>query len=181
MSITTQTPVLGIAAFSGVGKTTLLRQVIPLLCDRGLRLGIIKHSHHAFEVDKPGKDSFILRQAGAAQIVVASARRTALITDTPGAQEMIPLFPLVQQVDSAGLDIILVEGFKYYPFPKIELYRPALGHPLLCRNDPAIIAVATDASLSIVTGIPILDLNDPIDIADFIHRRCLCAMDSNSP
>ncbi len=177
----TQTPVLGVAAFSGVGKTTLLRQVIPLLCDRGLRVGVIKHSHHAFEVDKPDKDSFVLRQAGAAQIVVASARRTALITDTLGAQETVPLSQLVQQVNDAGLDIILVEGFKYYPFPKIELHRPALGHPLLCHNDPTIIAVATDASLCIVMGIPILDLNDPIDIADFMHRRFLCTMDSDSP
>ena len=164
-------PVLGFAAFSGTGKTTLLIQLIPLLRARGLRSGLIKHGHHAFEVDKPGKDSYLLRQAGATQVMVASARRTLLTRTIAGEAE---LSTLLHQVASHELDIILVEGFKHHPIPKIELHRPSLGYPLLYRQDPAIIAVAADAPLPpMPVSIPVLALNDPPAIAAFIHNRFL--------
>ena len=163
-------PVLGFAAFSGTGKTTLLIQLIPLLRARGLRSGLIKHGHHTFDADKPGKDSYLLRQAGATQVMVASARRTLLTKTTVGEAE---LFTLLYQVASHDLDIILVEGFKHHPIPKIELHRPSLGYPLLYRQDPTIIAVAADAPLPIPISIPVLALNDPPAIAAFIHHRFL--------
>ena len=162
--------VLGFAAFSGTGKTTLLIQLIPLLLARGLRSGLIKHGHHTFEIDKPGKDSHLLRQAGAVQVVVASARRTLVLTASsqgPG------LSTLLHQVASRDLDIILVEGFKHHPIPKIELHRPSLGYPLLYRQDPAIIAVATDVPLPRPIPIPVLALNDPPAIAAFIQNSFL--------
>lgn len=159
-------PVLGFAAFSGTGKTTLLTKLIPLLHERGLRLGLIKRSHHAFEVDRPGKDSYLLRQAGAAQLLVASAQRTLLIIK----QRHEPaLEDLLQRVNSRGLDLILVEGFKHHPIAKLELHRPSLGYPLLCSTDPAIIAVAADAPLQEAIPLPVLNLNDPPGIADFIQ------------
>jgi molybdopterin-guanine dinucleotide biosynthesis protein B len=172
MSLVTRTPVLGFAAFSGTGKTTLLRRVIPLLRKKGLRLGLIKHGHHGFEVDTQGKDSYVLRRAGAMQMLVASAQRTVLIQDHPaGDHPSLPDF--IRTLDDGNLDLILVEGFKYQPIPKIELHRPSLGHPLLCHDDPAVIAVATDRPLADVGGIAQLDLNDPRGIVDFIRKRLL--------
>jgi molybdopterin-guanine dinucleotide biosynthesis protein B len=164
--------VLGFAAFSGTGKTTLLRQLIPLLRAHGLRLGLVKHSHHGFEVDRRGKDSYLLRQAGAAQMLVASGRRTVLMQDhPPGERPELPDF--LRVLDDGDLDLILVEGFKYQPIPKIELHRPSLGHPLLCRDDSTVIAVASDRPLPDL-GRPVqLDLNDPPAIAAFIHGRFL--------
>ena len=160
-------PVLGFAAFSGTGKTTLLCRVIPLLTRCGLRLGLIKHSHHAFEVDRPGKDSFVLRQAGAQQVVVASRRRCAVLSQYP-ADARLSLAEFLGQLNTDELDLVLVEGYKYYPLPKIELHRPSLGHPLLALDDPDIIAVATDAALSQRVTIPLLDINEPQVIANFI-------------
>ena len=172
MTLVTRTPVLGFAAFSGTGKTTLLRHVIPRLRESGLRLGLIKHSHHVFEVDERGKDSYVLRQAGAVQMLVASAHRTVLMRDYPrGEHPDLPDF--IQSLDHGDLDLILVEGFKYYPIPKIELHRPSLGQPLLCRDDPAVIAVATDMALPDLSGIFQLNLNDPGAIAGFIRNRFL--------
>ena len=173
--LTTLKPVVGFAAFSGTGKTTLLCRLIPLLRARGLRLGLIKHSHHAFEVDRPGKDSHRLRRAGATQVLVASRRRTALLRGhDPGARPTLAEF--LPQLDAAGLDLLLVEGYKYYPIPKIELHRPSLGHPLLALDDPDIVAVATDAPLLLdnvntVADLTLLDLNNPAAIADFIVAR----------
>ena len=169
-----RTPVLGLAAYSGTGKTTLLRSLIPLLGQRGLRLGLIKHSHHAVEIDKPGKDSYRLRQAGATQMLVASAYRIALMMahepgETPGLGEFL------RRLDGHDLDLILVEGFKHSPIPKVELHRPSLGHPLLCPDDPCILAVATDGPLGSAVAVPILDLNAPRAIAEFIRARCLDA------
>jgi len=162
--------VLGFAAFSGAGKTTLLMQLIPLLRATGLRSGLIKHGHHTFEIDTPGKDSDLLRQAGAVQVVVASARRTLLIKASSQEPE---LQTLVHQMASSELDIILVEGFKHHPIAKIELHRPSLGYPLLCQKDRTIIAVATDAPLPMPISIPLLDLNDPPAIAAFIQGSLL--------
>jgi molybdopterin-guanine dinucleotide biosynthesis protein B len=158
-------PVLGLAAFSGTGKTTLLTRLIPLLRQKGLRLGLIKHSHHAFEIDKPGKDSYALRQAGADQVLVASSRRTVLMTRYRSES---PLPALLKRLSSEKLDLILVEGFKHHPIPKIELHRSTLEYPLLCLEDKAVIALATDAPLQQPIPVPVLNLNDAIAIAYFI-------------
>jgi molybdopterin-guanine dinucleotide biosynthesis protein MobB len=164
------TPVLGFAAFSGTGKTTLLSRLIPVLRQHGLRLGLIKHGHHGFEIDKPGKDSYVLRRAGAVQMLVASARRTVLMREH-GA---IPtLSELIARVDHDALDLILIEGFKHQPIPKIELHRPSLGHPLLCLEDRYVIAVAADAPLTAKVALPVLDLNVPSGVADFILNQFL--------
>lgn len=164
------TPILGFAAFSGTGKTTLLTQLVPLLRQRGLRIGLLKHSHHSFAIDTPGKDSYVLHEAGAMQTVVASSRRTMLMVRHAAEPA---LENLLQRIATSTLDIILVEGFKYHAIPKIELYRPSLGYPLLCRADPNVIAVATNAPLPVAIDVPLLDLNAPAVIADFIHDRYL--------
>lgn len=160
-------PALGMAAWSGTGKTTLLTRLLPLLGARGLRVGLVKHAHHDFEVDTPGKDSYELRQAGANPVLVASRRRWALMAETP--EERDPgLWELVARMGPYGLDLVLVEGFKHEAFPKIELHRPALGKPLIHPQDPAVIAVACDAPLPAPPPLPLLDLNRPEGIADFI-------------
>ncbi|MDD5036588.1 MAG: molybdopterin-guanine dinucleotide biosynthesis protein B [Methylococcaceae bacterium] len=163
-------PVLGFAAFSGTGKTTLLKRLIPLLKERGLRVGLIKKSHHDFEIDKPGKDSFELRRAGASPVMLSSSHRRAIITEHAeirerGLEEELGYF------DQTGLDLILVEGFKQERFSKIELHRPLLGKPLLFPEDPSIIALAADGELPIQANIPLLDLNSPGQIAAFILNR----------
>ncbi len=172
MSASCSTPVVGFAAFSGTGKTTLLCRLIPLLRARGLRLGLIKHSHHAFEIDRPGKDSFRLRQAGAARVVVASTRLRAVISQHPPPGRLA-LDDFLRRLDDPALDLLLVEGYKYYPIPKIEVHRPSLGHPLLASDDPDIIAVASDAPVAVAVAVPVLDINDPAAIAGFIIDRFL--------
>ncbi|MBF0219172.1 MAG: molybdopterin-guanine dinucleotide biosynthesis protein B [Gammaproteobacteria bacterium] len=160
-------PLLGFAAYSGVGKTTLLKAIIPQLRQQQLRLGVIKLSHHNFEIDLPGKDSYELRHAGATQILLTSPYRQALITEQPTPCEP-QLAAMVAQLDQRQLDLILVEGFRHEPFSKIELYRPSLGKPLLYPNDPHIIAIASDAPLAEDSSLPELDLNNSQSIAAFI-------------
>lgn len=165
-------PVVGFAAWSGTGKTTLLRRLLPLFASRGLRIGVIKHAHHEFEIDHPGKDSYELRKAGAAQMLVASRRRWALIVETPDGDD--PDLPaLVARLHPETLDLVLVEGFKPEAVPKIELHRPVLGRPLLAPDDSTIVAVATDAPLARAVDVPVLDLNDPPAIAAFVIERFL--------
>jgi molybdopterin-guanine dinucleotide biosynthesis protein MobB len=166
MIATNGIPVLGFAAPSGTGKTTLLKQLVPLLRTRGLRLGLIKHSHHPFSVDHPGKDSDVLSRAGAVQTVIASARRTVTLS-RQAKDGSLGLNNLLERLHGESLDLILVEGFKQAPIPKIELYRAALARPLFCCEDPAIIAVASDVVLDI-PSLPVLNLNNAAEIADFI-------------
>ncbi len=163
----TSKPLVGFAAYSGAGKTTLLIKLLPLLTARGIRVGMIKHAHHSFDIDKPGKDSYRLRRAGASQMLVASTRCEALITDKDEAREP-DLDQLLSRLDHNALDLILVEGFKKVSFPKIEVFRGALAKPALFPEDSSVIAVATDAPLTIPTSLPVLNLNDPGAIADFV-------------
>ncbi|AGB80360.1 molybdopterin guanine dinucleotide biosynthesis accessory protein MobB [Enterobacteriaceae bacterium strain FGI 57] len=161
-------PLLAIAAWSGTGKTTLLKQLIPELCLRGIRPGLIKHTHHNMDVDKPGKDSYELRKAGAAQTLVASKQRWALMTETPEEEELDLVF-LASRMDASKLDLILVEGFKHEEIAKIVLFREDAGHqPEELVIDTHVIAVASDISLSV--DVPLLDINDVEGIADFIVR-----------
>jgi molybdopterin-guanine dinucleotide biosynthesis protein B len=172
MTLNSKVPVLGFAAFSGTGKTTLLTRLIPLLREQDIRIGVIKHAHHKFEIDYPGKDSYELRKAGAQQMLIASASRMALIREYE--QDTEPqLADLVAKLDQTMLDIILVEGFRHVPFPRIELHRSALQKPLLCLDDKSIIALASDAPLKAQINIPVLDLNNPQQIATFIQTEIL--------
>lgn len=167
-----QIPVLGFAAFSGTGKTTLLSQLIPLLKNNNIKVGIIKHGHHGFEIDTPGKDSYRHRKAGASPVMVSSRFRRALIWEHETPHEP-SLFDELSYFDHSAVDLILVEGFKRESFPKIELHRPSLGKPLLFPTDDSIIAVAVDEDLSADTSLPILDINQPVEIAGFIQNRFL--------
>ena len=168
---TNNIPVLGFCAHSsGIGKTTLLTQLIPALIQQGLRISVVKHAHHEFDIDHEGKDSFKLRQAGAVQMMVASRRRWALMTElvrTPHAENEPNLAHLLAQMDSNLTDIVLAEGFKHEAIPKIEVHRAEFCTPLLASEDANIIAIATDTPLQI--SIPQIDLNDINAIAAFIH------------
>ena len=160
-------PMLGFVAYSGTGKTTLLLNLLPLLRARGLRVGIVKHAHHTFEIDHTGKDSYALRKSGADQIIVGSRLRWALICEHEDRGEP-SLEALIAELRSEHLDLILVEGFKHEVFPKVEIHRPELGHPLLYPDDPQIVALAHDGQLRDMAPIPTLPLNAPGDIADFV-------------
>ncbi|HSP59028.1 MAG TPA: molybdopterin-guanine dinucleotide biosynthesis protein B [Halomonas sp.] len=152
-------PLLGIAAWSGTGKTTLLERLLPRLSEQGLRVAVIKHAHHGFDIDQPGKDSYRLREAGAVPMVVASRSRVALMMETPGLGEA-NLVELIAMVRQHSPDLVLVEGFKAWPLPKLELYRASLGKPLRAGEDPWIKAVASDQPLTLPDGVESLDLND---------------------
>ncbi|MGZ5013931.1 MAG: molybdopterin-guanine dinucleotide biosynthesis protein B [Methylobacter sp.] len=165
-------PVLGFVAASGTGKTTLLTELIPLLKQNGLRIGLIKHSHHDFEIDQPGKDSFRLRKAGASPVILVSRYRRAIITEFTPEQEP-RLDDQLKQLDQSELDLILVEGFRTEQFPKIELHRSSLEKPLLYPNDPDIIAIATDAALDTPDYLTQLELNQPEMIAAFIRNHIM--------
>ncbi|CAG1021364.1 Molybdopterin-guanine dinucleotide biosynthesis adapter protein [Patescibacteria group bacterium] len=160
-------PIIGFTAASGTGKTTLLTQLIPLLKQRGLRVGLIKHSHHDFEIDYSNKDSFRLRQAGASPVLLVSPYRRVIITETPEHQEPV-LNKQLTFLNQSELDLILVEGFKHETFIKIELHRPALNHALLYPNDRHIIAVASDEPIDLPDYLTLLDLNQVAQIADFM-------------
>lgn len=161
-------PVLGFAAYSGTGKTSLLIKLLPLMKLQGLRVAMIKHTHHDFEIDKPGKDSYELRKAGANQVLIASDKRSAVLTEYDEPAE-IDLLTLVEKLDLKNIDLVLVEGYRHVPFAKIELHRPSLGKDLLFREDSSVVAVASDDDID--TGdIPLLNLNAPDEIAGFINR-----------
>ena len=159
-------PVVAISAWSGTGKTTLLKKLIPALCARGLRPGLIKHSHHNMDIDTPGKDSYELRKAGAAQTMVASPQRWALMTETPD-EAPLNLAYLVSRMDHSTLDLVLVEVFKHEAVAKILLFRSDAGHDLSeLTLDEHVIAVASDVAVEL--EVPVLDLNDVDGIAQFI-------------
>ncbi len=165
-------PVIGFAAYSGTGKTTLITHIIRILAERNLRVGTVKHSHHKFDIDYPGKDSYRMREAGASQVLIGSSQRWALMVEHD-IKEYRPLEYHLHKFDLANLDLVLVEGFKVGRLPKIEVYRPALGNPALHKQDKYIVAVATDDPASVDTDLPVFDLGDPGAIADFIIERYL--------
>jgi molybdopterin-guanine dinucleotide biosynthesis adapter protein len=155
--------IFGLAGWSGSGKTTLLTALIPELIARGLRVSTIKHAHHAFDIDRPGKDSWRHREAGAHEVLIGSARRWALMHELRGTAEP-PLGELIAHL--SPVDVVLVEGFKAHPHPKIEVHRPALGKPLLYPDDPHIIALASDEPLP--APLPLLPLGDAGAVAAFL-------------
>ena len=155
--------IFGLAGWSGSGKTTLLTAIVPELVAQGLSVSTIKHAHHEFDIDRPGKDSWRHRQAGAREVMIASARRWALMRELcdeaePSLEELIARMRAV--------DLLLVEGWKRHPHPKIEVHRPALGKPLLYPDDPWVVAIASDAPLP--APIPLLPLGEPGAVAGFI-------------
>ena len=160
-------PILGFCAYSGIGKTTLLTQLIPILRNRGIQVGVIKHAHHNFEMDREGKDSFRFRQAGATEVMLASSRRWVLLHENSEEADPYP-GELLQRMNLDHLDLVLVEGFKHHMLPKIEIHRPSLGRDMLHPDLPGIIALASDENPSDNLVIPWLDLNHPEKIAEFI-------------
>lgn len=171
LTVSTDIPLLGLAAYSGTGKTTLLTRLISIFRQQGLRVGVIKHAHHSFEIDHPGKDSYELRKSGASQVLIGSSKRWALIVEDEQDNEF-NLETCISKMMPGTLDIIMVEGFKLKDIPKIELNRSILGRPLLHPTDSSIIALATD-DFSVPVEIPVLDLNQPDMIAGFIIERFL--------
>ena len=158
--------ILGFAGYSGSGKTTLLEKIIPLLQQHGLRVSVIKHAHHDFDIDRPGKDSFRHREAGAHEVMIASGYRWALMHELRNEAE-----PTLEQLCSrlSPCDLVLIEGYKFSDIPKLEVHRIVAGHPLLYPEDPNIIAVVTDSSgqaLPVAT----LDIDAPQQVADHIFE-----------
>lgn len=160
--------VIGIAGWSGAGKTTLLTRVIPRLTARGLRVSTIKHAHHAFDVDQPGKDSHTHRAAGATEVLVSSANRFALMHELRGELEWT-LRPLLAKL--SPVDLVLVEGFKRETHPKLEVYRASVGKPLLAPDDPNIVAIASDGAVA--ARVPVLSLDDVEAVADILIAKAL--------
>lgn len=158
--------IFGIAGYSGSGKTTLIEKLIPVLTARGLRVSLIKHAHHSFDVDQPGKDSWRHRHAGCAEVLITSSRRWALMHELRGAPE--PTLPeLVQHL--AACDLVLIEGYKREAIPKLEVHREVVGEPLLFPHDKHITAVASDATVE--TSLPQFSLDDVAGIAAFIQQQ----------
>jgi molybdopterin-guanine dinucleotide biosynthesis protein B len=169
--------ILGLAGWSGSGKTTLVARLLPMLTARGLRVSTVKHAHHSFDMDKPGKDSYVHREAGATEVLVTSAHRWALLHENRGTPEP-SMADLIEYM--TPVDLLLIEGFKAHPHDKLEIYRPGNGKPLLANDDPHIVAVATDEVGAVSVKVPVFDLNDIATIADFIIDHCrLCKVRSH--
>lgn len=168
----TKPPVIGFAAYSGTGKTTLLEKLLPLLRKAGLRVGVVKASHHDVNPDKPGKDSYQLRQAGASQLVLSTPNRSICYTEYPEPVKH-DLSEQIRLLDLEYLDLVVVEGFREAPIAKIELHRQAYPKPFLFEQDAHIIALAWDGNpgVEIPDSLPLLDINNPAQIADFVLTR----------
>src|SRR5579875_1145160 len=161
--------IIGLAGWSGSGKTTLVTKLIPRLIARGVRVSTLKHAHHGFDLDQPGKDSFMHRAAGATEVIVSSARRFAILHELREEPEW-DLGALVAKM--SPVDLVLVEGFKRDAFPKIEIHRAANGKPLLHPDDPHIVAVASDAALP-QAKVPVIDLDDIEAIAELVLAKAV--------
>jgi molybdopterin-guanine dinucleotide biosynthesis protein B len=160
--------IFGLAGWSGSGKTTLMVKLIPELVSRGISVSTMKHAHHEFDIDQPGKDSHEHRQAGASEVMISASKRWALMHELRGDEE-----PSVEDLigQMSPVDLLLVEGFKWHAHPKMEIHRPSVGKPLLQTDDTEIVAVASDEAL---TGlpVPVFNLDDISGIADFIVDKC---------
>ena len=161
------TKVFGFAGYSGSGKTTLIEQLIPLLAAGGLRVSLVKHTHHGFDIDKPGKDSYRFREAGAQEVMLAGAQRWALMHELSNEAEPV-LADLLAHMSPC--DVVLVEGFRSAEIPKMEVHRPRAGHALIYPVFPNVVAVASDETIDVPAHLPLLDLNDVQAIADFVKR-----------
>jgi len=160
--------VIGIAGWSGAGKTTLLTRVIPRLTARGLRVSTLKHAHHAFDIDQPGKDSHTHRVAGATEVLISSANRFALMHELRGEPEWT-LPALLAKL--SPVDLVLVEGFKRETHPKLEVFRAAVGKPMLHPDDQNIVAVASDGEIA--ARVPVISLDDIEAVADILVAKAL--------
>ncbi len=161
--------VIGLAGWSGSGKTTLVTKVIPVLVGRGLKIATVKHAHHDFDTDQPGKDSWLHRQAGASEVAIVSSRRWAIVHELGGDAEP-PLTDMLAKL--SPVDLVIVEGFKRHPHPKLEVYRAAVGKPLLHPDDDCIVAIATDAPLP-QAQVPVVMLDDIESIANVLQAEAL--------
>ena len=172
VDVETSMKVIGLAGWSGAGKTTLLSRVIPHLLKEGLRVSVIKHAHHEFDVDVPGKDSWVHREAGATEVLVSSSRRWALMHELRGADEP-RLAELLAKMSS--VDLVIIEGFKREPHRKIEVYRAANAKPLLFPDDPGIVGIATDTAID--TALPTAHLDDVAAVAAMMQRAAIAVED----
>jgi molybdopterin-guanine dinucleotide biosynthesis protein B len=161
--------IIGLAGWSGSGKTTLVTKLIPCMLARGIRVSTLKHAHHGFDLDTPGKDSFMHRTAGATEVIISSAKRWAILHELREEPEW-HLRDLVSKM--SPVDLVLVEGFKRDPFPKLEIHRIANGKPLIHPEDPHIVAVASDSALPTAT-VPVIDLNNIDAIADLLLKHAV--------
>jgi molybdopterin-guanine dinucleotide biosynthesis adapter protein len=161
--------VIGLAGWSGSGKTTLVTSVIPVLIGRGLKIATVKHAHHDFDTDQPGKDSWLHRRAGASEVAIVSSRRWAIVHELDRDPE-----PSLTEVLAklSPVDLVIVEGFKRHAHPKLEVFRAAVGKPLLHPDDDCIVAVASDAPLPQAT-VPVLMLDDFVGIADMLQAEAM--------
>ena len=161
--------IIGLAGWSGSGKTTLITKLIPRLIARGVTVSTLKHAHHGFDLDQPGKDSFFHRAAGATEVVISSAKRFAILHELRGEPEW-DLPDLVAKI--SPVDLVLVEGYKRDAFPKLEIYRAANGKPLIHPDDPHVVAIASDTAVP-AAKVPVIDLNDTDAIADMLMKRAV--------
>ncbi len=161
--------IIGLAGWSGSGKTTLIKKLIPRLIARGISVSTLKHAHHGFDLDQPGKDSFFHRTAGATEVIISSAKRWAILHELREQPEW-DMAALVGKM--SPVDLVLVEGFKRDAFPKLEIHRIANGKPLIHPEDPHIVAVASDTALP-QTKVPVVDLNDTEAIADLLLKHAV--------
>ena len=172
MNIIQNNKLIGFAAYSGTGKTTLIKEVVSILKKLDYKISVIKHAHHDFDVDKPGKDSYEIRKSGADNMLISSTNRWVLMHDNKGSNEL-SLRDLIKKLEfSTESDVILVEGFKAEKFPKIELYRKKISEDreLLSISDNSIVAIATDDTSNVNSNLPVLDINKPHDIAAFLLK-----------
>ncbi len=161
--------IIGLAGWSGSGKTTLITNVVPMLVKRGLKVATVKHAHHEFDTDQPGKDSWLHRQAGASEVAIVSSRRWAIVHELGGEPEP-PLGDVLAKL--SVVDLVIVEGFKRHRHPKLEVYRAVVGKPLLYPDDDCIVAIATDGPLP-QAQVPVLMLDDINGIANLLQAEAL--------